>query len=203
MEPNWIDIIKKVLDEQRINSSDFDLNHNIVLPGDRKLNKAGVLVGICFSEEKQPSVLLTKRAGHLKNHPGQISFPGGKFELEDGTLVNTALREAEEEIGLNRSIPKELGILPKHETVTKFLVTPIIFQLPGKLDLKINKNEVDEVFYVPLEHFLTLENYRIQARKWREELRYYYVVPYGPYYIWGATARILFGFAEGFKNANR
>ena len=86
------------------------------------------------------------------------------------------MREAEEEIGLNRSIPKELGILPKHETVTKFLVTPIIFQLPGKLDLKINKNEVDEVFYVPLKHFLTLENYSIQARKWQEELRYYYVV---------------------------
>ena len=203
MEHNWIDIIKKVLDEERINSSDFDLNHNIVLPSDRKLNRAGVLVGICFPEKKQPSILLTKRAGHLKNHPGQIAFPGGKFELEDGTLVNTALREAEEEIGLNRSIPKELGILPKHETVTKFLVTPIIFQLPGKLDLKINKNEVDEVFYVPLEHFLTLENYRIQARKWQGELRYYYVVPYGPYYIWGATARILFGFAEGFKNANR
>ena len=203
MEPDWINIIKKVLDEERINSSDFDLNHNIVLPSDRKLNKAGVLVGICFSKTKQPSVLLTKRAGHLKNHPGQIAFPGGKFELEDGTLVNTALREAEEEIGLNRSIPKELGILPKHETVTKFLVTPIIFQLPDKLDLKINKNEVDEVFYVPLEHFLALENYRIQARKWQEEFRYYYVVPYGPYYIWGATARILFGLAEGFKNANR
>ena len=203
MEPDWINIIKKVLDEERINSSDFDLNHNIVLPSDRKLNKAGVLVGICFSKTKQPSVLLTKRAGHLKNHPGQIAFPGGKFELEDGTLVNTALREAEEEIGLNRSIPKELGILPKHETVTKFLVTPIIFQLPGKLDLKIDKNEVDEVFYVPLKHFLNLENYSIQARKWQEEFRYYYVVPYGPYYIWGATARILYGFAEGFKNANK
>ena len=201
MEPNWIGKIKKVLDEECVNSSDFDLNQNIVLPSDRKLNKAAVLLGICFSEKKQPSVLLTKRAGHLKNHPGQIAFPGGKFESEDRTLVNTALREAEEEIGLNRSIPKKLGILPKHETITKFLVTPIIFQLPYKLDLKIDKNEVDEVFYVPLEHFLTLDNYRIQARKWQEELRYYYVVPYGPYYIWGATARILYGFAEGFKNA--
>ena len=201
MEPNWIGKIKKVLDEKCVNSSDFDLNQNIVLPSDRKLNKAAVLLGICFSEKKQPSVLLTKRAGHLKNHPGQIAFPGGKFESEDRTLVNTALREAEEEIGLNRSIPKKLGILPKHETITKFLVTPVIFQLPYKLDLKIDKNEVDEVFYVPLEHFLTLDNYRIQARKWQEELRYYYVVPYGPYYIWGATARILYGFAEGFKNA--
>tara|TARA_B100000575_G_C22951180_1_gene550086 strand:- start:233 stop:844 length:612 start_codon:yes stop_codon:yes gene_type:complete len=201
VEPNWIGKIKKVLDEKCVNSSDFDLNQNIVLPSDRKLNKAAVLVGICFSEKKQPSVLLTKRAGHLKNHPGQIAFPGGKFESEDRTLVNTALREAEEEIGLNQSIPQKLGILPKHETITKFLVTPIIFQLPYKLDLKIDKNEVDEVFYVPLEHFLTLDNYRIQARKWQEELRYYYVVPYGPYYIWGATARILYGFAEGFKNA--
>ena len=200
---NWIDRIKKVLDQEHINSSDFDLNQNIVLPSERKLNKAGVLIGICFSKKKQPSVLLTKRAGHLKNHPGQIAFPGGKFELEDGTLVNTALREAEEEIGLNRSIPNKLGILPKHETVTKFLVTPIIFQLPGKLDLKIDKNEVDEVFYVPLKHFLNLENYSIQARKSQEELRYYYVVPYGPYYIWGATARILYGLAEGFKNANK
>ena len=200
---NWIDTIKKVLDEEHINSSDFDLNQNIVLPSERKLNKASVLIGICFSKKKQPSVLLTKRAGHLKNHPGQIAFPGGKFELEDGTLVNTALREAEEEIGLNRSIPNKLGILPKHETITKFLVTPIIFQLPGKLDLKIDKNEVDEVFYVPLKHFLNLENYSIQARKWQEELRYYYVVPYGPYYIWGATARILYGFAEGFENANK
>ncbi len=203
MEPNWINTIEKVLDEERINSSDFDLNQNIILPSDRKLNKAGVLVGICFPEKEQPSVLLTKRAGHLKNHPGQIAFPGGKFEIEDSTLVNTALREAEEEIGLNRSIPKELGILPNHETVTKFLVTPIIFQLPDKLHLKINKNEVDEVFYVPLKHFLNLENYSIQARKWEEELRYYYVVPYGPYYIWGATARILYGFAESYKNANK
>ena len=91
MEPNWIDIINKVLDEERINSSDFDLTRNIILPSDRKLNKAGVLVGICFSEKTQPSVLLTKRAGHLKNHPGQIAFPGGKFELEDGTLVNLSL----------------------------------------------------------------------------------------------------------------
>ena len=83
------------------------------------------------------------------------------------------------------------------------MITNNKFQMRDKLVLKIDKNEVDEVFYVPLKHVLTLENYRIQARKWQEELRYYYVVPYGPYYIWGATARILYGFAEGFKNANK
>ena len=186
-----------------INSSDFDLNRNARLPNNRKLSKAGVLVGICFPQRGEPAVLLTKRASHLTNHPGQVAFPGGKFELQDSTLTNTALREAEEEIGLDRSIPKKLGVLPNHETITRFLVTPVMFKLPDKLYLKIDKNEVDEVFYVPLRHILNLENYCIQARKWKEEVRYYYVVPYGPYYIWGATARILYGFAEGYKNANK
>ena len=78
---NWIDKIKKVLDEDRITSSDFDLNQTDTLPSDRKLSKAGVLVGICCSEQNQPSLLLTKRAAHLKNHPGQIAFPGGRFEI--------------------------------------------------------------------------------------------------------------------------
>jgi len=186
-----------------INSSDFDLNRNARLPNNRKLSKAGVLVGICFPQQGEPSVLLTKRASHLTNHPGQVAFPGGKFELQDSTLTNTALREAEEEIGLDRSIPQKLGVLPNHETITRFLVSPVMFKLPDKLYLKIDKNEVDEVFYVPFRHILTLENYHIQARKWKEEVRYYYVVPYGPYYIWGATARILYGFAEGYKNANK
>lgn len=186
-----------------INSSDFDLNRNAGLPNNRKLSKAGVLVGICFPQQGEPSVLLTKRASHLTNHPGQVAFPGGKFELQDITLTNTALREAKEEIGLDRYIPQKLGVLPNHETITRFLVTPVMFKLPDKLNLKIDKNEVDEVFYVPLRHILNLESYRIQARKWKEEVRYYYVVPYGPYYIWGATARILYGFAEGYKNANK
>ena len=203
MATDWIATIKKALDEMSINSSDFDLNRNARLPNNRKLSKAGVLVGICFPQQGEPSVLLTKRASHLTNHPGQVAFPGGKFELQDSTLISTALREAEEEIGLDRSIPQQLGVLPNHETITRFLVTPVMFKLPDKLYLKIDKNEVDEVFYVPLRHILTLENYRIQARKWKEELRYYYVVPYGPYYIWGATARILYGFAEGYKNANK
>ena len=90
----------------------------------------------------------------------------------------------QKEIGLDRSIPQKLGVLPNHETITRFLVTPVMFKLPDKLYLKIDKNEVDEVFYVPFRHILNLENYRIQARKWKEEVRYYYVVPYGPYYIW-------------------
>ena len=82
MGPDWIDIIKKVLDEEHINSSDFDLNHNIVLPSDRKLNKAGVLVGICFPRQSSHQFYLLKRAGHLKNHPGQIAFPEKNLNLK-------------------------------------------------------------------------------------------------------------------------
>ena len=98
MATHWIPTIKKALDETRINSSDFDLNQNARLPHNRKVSKAGVLVGICFPQQGEPSVLLTKRASHLTNHPGQVAFPGWKFELQDSTLTNTALREAEEDI---------------------------------------------------------------------------------------------------------
>ena len=114
MATDLIATIKKALGEMSINSSDFDLNRNARLPNNRKLSKAGVLVGICFPQQGEPSVLLTKRASHLTNHPGQVAFPGGKFELQDSTLTNTALREAEEEIGLDRSIPQKLGVLPNH-----------------------------------------------------------------------------------------
>ena len=129
MATDWIATIKKALDETSINSSDFDLNRNAILPNNRKLSKAGVLVGICFPQQGEPSVLLTKRASHLTNHPGQVAFPGGKFELQDSTLTNTALREAEEEIGLDRSIPQKLGVLPNHETITRFLVSPVRLKL--------------------------------------------------------------------------
>ena len=95
MATDWIATIKKALHEMSINSSDFDLNRTARLPNNRKLSKAGVLVGICFPQQGEPSVLLTKRASHLTNHPGQVAFPGGKFELQDSTLTNTALREAE------------------------------------------------------------------------------------------------------------
>ena len=174
-------------------SSDFDLNKGIVLPQGRKLSQAAVLVA--FNPEKQ-TLTLTKRAARLKHHPGQIAFPGGKRDPEDVDLSATALREAHGEIGLRPDHVLVLGNLPSHETVTGFQVTPIIALQTDAFIPKREEGEVDEVFDVPIDHVMNPAHYRIEHRIWQGQRRFFYVVPYGPYYIWGATARILRGLAE-------
>lgn len=174
-------------------SSDFDLNPGLV-PQGRVLRPAAVLVGV-LQGRSGAEVILTKRASHLKHHPGQIAFPGGKQEKTDLTLEATALREAQEEIGLAPRLVRPLGRLPAHETVTGFLMTPILAEVAQFLPSR-DPGEVEEVFTVPLSHLLDRGRYSIQRRLWRDQWRSYYAVPWGPYYIWGATARILRGLAE-------
>jgi 8-oxo-dGTP pyrophosphatase MutT (NUDIX family) len=174
-------------------SSDFDLNPGLG-PQGRVLRPAAVLVGV-LQGRSGAEVILTKRASHLKHHPGQIAFPGGKQEKTDLTLEATALREAQEEIGLAPHLVRPLGRLPAHETVTGFLMTPILAEVAQFLPSR-DPGEVEEVFTVPLSHLLDRGRYSIQRRLWRDQWRSYYAVPWGPYYIWGATARILRGLAE-------
>lgn len=176
-------------------SSDFDLNPEVILPAGRKLRPAAVLVGV-RSGEAGPEVLLTRRSSALKHHPGQIAFPGGKQDEGDGSLEDTALREAFEEVGLPQGLPSIIGRLPTHETVTGFLVTPVVAHVEGAFEERPEAGEVDEVFWVPLAHLERPDRYQVQARRWRGARRKYYTVPYGPYYIWGATARILRGLAD-------
>ncbi len=176
-------------------TSDFDLNPDTVLPEGRKLRPAGVLVPILLGGAG-PRVILTKRSSALKHHPGQIAFPGGKQDEGDADVTAAALREAHEEIGLDPGNVQVLGAMPTHETVTGFRVTPVIGYVTGRFDPVPEAGEVDEVFEVPLAHVMGCGNFRIEARYWRGSLRRYYVVPFGPYYIWGATARILRGIAE-------
>ena len=170
-------------------SSDYDLNKNVRLPPDRKLRDAAVLVGV-IDGAGEPSVILTKRTPTLKHHPGQIAFPGGKVEESDIDVVSAALREAHEEIGLPVENVDVIGTLPFHETVTNFTVTPVL-ALVKPFEAKPQEGEVAEVFQVPLSHVLDADRYRVQARRWRGEQRAYFTVPFGPYYIWGATARML------------
>lgn len=174
-------------------SSDFDLNPEYRPPEGRVLKPAAVLIAVT----EDARVILTKRSTQLKHHPGQIAFAGGRKDDTDRDLVHAALREAQEEIGLDPAGVTVLGALPNHDTVTNYAVTPIVAMVPSALTFIAEPSEVSEVFTIPLSHVLTLSNYRIEGRHWRGQRRQYYTVPYGPYYIWGATARMLRRLAEG------
>jgi 8-oxo-dGTP pyrophosphatase MutT (NUDIX family) len=161
-------------------SSDFDLNPNVVLPEGRKLRPAGVLMPVQIVDGVA-QVLLTKRASHLKHHPGQIAFPGGKQDDTDANAIAAALREAREEIGLPQEAVRVLGVLPTHETVTSFSVTPVVGLIERDFTIVPEPGEVEEVIRVPLSHVTDTERFFIQARRWRGQRRYYYTVPLGPY----------------------
>lgn len=173
-------------------TSDFDLNPAFQPPPERKLRPAAVLLAF----EPGRGVWLTKRSSHLKHHPGQIAFPGGKLDPGDASLEAAALREAQEEIGLPPDCVHVFGKLPPHETVTGFLVTPFVGHVHRPFAAQPEAGEVEEVFTVPLHHLIDEGNYQIQSRRWQGQMRRYYTVPWGPYYIWGATARILYGLAR-------
>lgn len=190
-----LDPVLRALARPGRDTSDYDLNPGTVLPDGRVLRPAGVLVPFVLGPDG-PAVILTKRSSRLKHHPGQIAFPGGKVDLGDADAVAAALREAEEEIGLPVPSVEVLGTMGAHETVTGFSVTPVFGRIRDDFDPIAEEGEVEEVFTVPLSYVGNPSNFRIEGRSWRGQIRRYYVVPYGPYYIWGATARILKALAD-------
>jgi 8-oxo-dGTP pyrophosphatase MutT (NUDIX family) len=155
----------------------------------RPIRPAAVLVPIIDREE--PSVLLTQRAAHLPDHPGQISFPGGKIDKADDTPKAAALREAEEEIGLDRQRVTPLGYLDLYMTTLGYRIVPVIARLDPGFALKLNTMEVDNTFEVPLSFLMNQENHKRHSRDWQGMTRHYYAIPYGERYIWGVTAGIL------------
>lgn len=162
-------------------------------PEERELKSAAVLVPL-IERCDGITVLLTQRTDHLANHAGQVSFPGGGAEQQDTDSVATALRETEEEIGLASSHIEIAGFLDLYQTVTGFLVTPVVgFVKPG-FELAPDPFEVAEVFEVPLSFVLDPRNHQRQSRIFRGERRNFYVIPYKNYYIWGATAAMLVSF---------
>jgi 8-oxo-dGTP pyrophosphatase MutT (NUDIX family) len=171
--------------------SDFDLNGPAALVDD--LRPAAVLVPLVDRPGGQ-TVLLTRRTDHLHHHPGQVSFPGGRLEGGDDGLLGAALREAHEEIGLAKSFVEPAGLLDDYETVTRFLVTPVVgFVQPG-FELILDEFEVAEAFEVPLAFVLDADNHQVHSRTHNGQRRRYFVFEYEQHYIWGATAGMLMNF---------
>jgi 8-oxo-dGTP pyrophosphatase MutT (NUDIX family) len=137
------------------------------------------------------TVLFTRRTAHLQDHAGQISFPGGRVEASDTSPSDTALREAVEEIGLERERVEVLGQLSDYVTVTGYRVTPVIGVINPPFSLRIDEFEVAEVFEAPLAFLLDPANHQRNCIIHEGVERYYYAVPFERHYIWGATAGML------------
>jgi len=151
---------------------------------------AAVLVGlVAYNEEVR--VLLTKRASTLKDHSGQIAFPGGKIEPTDKTPIAAALREAYEEIGLEARHVEPIGTLDPYLTGTGFKVVPVIAKVEPPFHLHINPHEVEDAFEVPFSFLMNEANHELHTREWEGRMRQFFAMPYGERHIWGATAGIL------------
>ena len=161
-----------------------------IIAREQPIRPAAVLIPV-VDHPQQPTVLLTQRAAHLNDHAGQISFPGGKIDPTDVSPVQTALREAEEEIGLQRQFIDPIGYLDLYGTSFGFRILPTVARVKPGFKLRVNQAEVDDAFEVPLAFLMNPANHQLHSRQFRGIERTYYAMPYEERYIWGATAGIL------------
>jgi len=159
-------------------------------PGGETLTPASVLVPI-VARSAELTVLFTERSAHLKDHSGQVSFPGGRSEARDASPEATALRETREEIGLDPRHVELLGRLPEYLTGTGFRVTPVVGVVTPPFELRRDAYEVERVFEVPLTFLLDPANHQRRSREWQGELRWFFAMTYQEHTIWGATAGML------------
>ena len=160
-----------------------------ILAREQPIRPAAVLIPVI--DRPQPTVLLTQRSTHLNEHAGQISFPGGKIDATDASPLDTALREAEEEIGLAREFVDPIGYLDLYGTSFGFRILPTVARVRPGFKLRISPSEVDDAFEVPLAFLMDPANHQLHSKQFRGMERFYYAMPYGEHYIWGATAGIL------------
>ncbi|MBA17732.1 MAG: CoA pyrophosphatase [Sphingomonas sp.] len=180
-----------------------DREQPILLTGDDRdddrvmaTHPAAVLVAV--SDARDPSVILTQRPETMRQHPGQIAFPGGKVEPNEDVIV-AALREAEEEIALPRDRVQVIGPADRYRTITGFEVTPVIGVVPPALTLMPNESEVAEVFEVPLAYLMDEANHVQGSIDWQGRKRYYYEIHWQERRIWGATAAMIVNLSRRLK----
>ncbi len=160
-----------------------------IVARERPVRPAAVLIPVV--DHPQPTVLLTQRSALLNDHAGQISFPGGKIDATDASPLDTALREAEEEVGLSRQFVDPIGYLDLYGTSFGFRILPTVARVRPGFELRINTSEVDDAFEVPLAFLMDPANHQVHSREFRGMERSYYAMPFAERYIWGATAGIL------------
>jgi 8-oxo-dGTP pyrophosphatase MutT (NUDIX family) len=173
---------------------DYDLNPETKPVAERMLTPAAVLLPIIARPE--PTILFTQRTDTLSKHAGQVSFPGGRADKEDVSLVQTALRETQEETGIDPSFVAVAGFLDSYETGTGYAILPVVGLLTEGFALNPHAGEVAEIFEVPLAWLLDEANKEIGEREWQGRKRRYHAWTYEGHYIWGATAAMLVNFNE-------
>jgi 8-oxo-dGTP pyrophosphatase MutT (NUDIX family) len=160
-----------------------------IIAREQPVRPAAVLIPVVDHEE--PTVLLTQRSAHLNEHAGQIAFPGGKIDSTDRSPLDAALREAWEEVGLDRSFVDPIGYLGLYGTGFGFRILPTVARVKPGFKLTINRSEVDDAFEVPLSFLMNPANHQLHSKEFRGMERSYYAMPFAERYIWGATAGIL------------
>ena len=166
----------------------------------KSLKPAAVLI-LVIAHSDGPTVLFTQRTAHLTDHAGQISFPGGRVEVHDPSVEQTALRETREETGLDVNRITVLGSIPRYTTGTGYLITPVVGWLEPPADYRPDPTEVEECFEVPLDFLIQPANHRLESAMYKGRMREYYAIPFGSRYIWGATAGMLVTFTRVISNA--
>ncbi|GLH80494.1 coenzyme A pyrophosphatase [Bradyrhizobium sp. SSBR45G] len=160
-----------------------------IIAREQPIRPAAVLIPVV--DHPEPTVLLTQRSPNLSSHAGQIAFPGGKIDVTDASPLDAALREAEEEVGLDRSFVDPIGYLDVYGTAFGFRILPTVARVQPGFSLKINAGEVDDAFEVPLSFLMDPANHQLHSKEFRGMERSYYAMPFAERYIWGATAGIL------------
>ena len=176
--------------EDLLTADDLERQHEIAKGG----SKPAAVLLLVVNHPGDPTVVFTQRTAHLADHAGQISFPGGRVEESDSTPEHTALREAEEEVGIPGDRVEILGRLPEYHTGTGYRVTPIVGWAEPPLTYRPDPHEVADIFEVPLAFLLDAGNHRYESAFFKGRMRKYWAVPYGERFIWGATAGMLVAF---------